>query len=156
VNWTKANLHLEVAPRTMSTRCLTKLGLGYRRSKPKRRTLGAYRNEVIRDYLISLDSYVKRINAGEKLLLVYLDESYLHSTHGSAFSYHEQGNTHKNKSSLKGRQIIILHVITDKGPLCELDGLGVPVDDIKWTKDTPHPQNTGDDEGRLLPVKPCG
>jgi hypothetical protein len=73
---------------------------------------------------------LKQIDAGEKLLLVYIDESYLHLTHGSAFSYHAQGNTHKNKSSSKGRRIIILHVITDKGPLCELDGLGVPVDDI--------------------------
>jgi hypothetical protein len=44
-----------------------------------------------------------------------------------------------NKSALKGAKSVILHVNSDKGPLCERVE-GDPVDDLDWKGDTPHPR----------------
>ena len=40
-----------------------------------------------------------------------------------------------------------MHAITSDGPLCELIEFGVPVTDLKWKGDTPHP--TPREDGKL-------
>lgn len=48
----------------------------------------------------------------------------------------------------KGRRLIILHAITVDWPLVEIDELaGLPIDDLKWRGDTPHP--TTREDGKL-------
>ena len=37
-----------------------------------------------------------------------------------------------------------MHAITPDGPLITYEADGQPVSDIKWTHDTPHPQNNRD------------
>ena len=71
INESKNRYGIEVSKQTMSN-YVSKLGLKYTRLKPKRRTLGEYRREVIREYLITLDNYQKRIVTGEKLFLCTL------------------------------------------------------------------------------------
>jgi transposase len=73
-------------------------------------------------------------------VFVFTDESYVHNTHSLSNSYHAVGSDCRiNKSSSKGRRLIILHAITPDGPLCERDSNGIPVDDLTWKGDTPHP-----------------
>jgi transposase/ribosomal protein L30E len=135
--WLKKKHGVKVSKRTMG-RYIQKLGLSYRPVKPRKRTLQKYRLTVIRDYLLKLDEYMKAIADGEDIILVYTDESYVHTTHSARCSYVPTGDASINKSASKGRRLIILHAISDKGPLCErVDG--IPVDDLDWKGDTPHP-----------------
>jgi hypothetical protein len=113
---------------------LSRLGLSWRKVKPKKRTLGSYRKDAIRDFLIGYDKHYRDPN----VIFVYTDESYIHAGHGVANSY---CNEHSEVigSNSKGRRLVILHAITENGPLAELDEQGVPVDDLDWNGDTPHP-----------------
>ena len=76
-------------------------------------------------------------------MFVYTDQSYIHSTHCAGNSYMSEGKC-LNKGSGKGRRLIILHAITKFGPLCERLPNGVPVDDLSWKGDTPHPVDRAD------------
>jgi hypothetical protein len=101
---------------------MKKLGLSWRPSKPKARTLGAYQLEAIQKYLIKLDEFVKEMESGNPhdLVFVFTDESYIHPTHSVSSSYHHiDSNQRINKSASKGRRLIILHAITRDGPLCK-------------------------------------
>ena len=111
---------------------MAKLGLSYRKVKPRKRTLGAYRLEVIRDFLIEYDKYYKLIEEGKDYVFVFMDESYVHSTHSSERSFMPQDNNLINKPSGKGTRLIILHAITKFGPLTELDDVGRPIYDLIW------------------------
>ena len=51
-----------------------------------------------------------------------------------------------NRSASKGERLVILHAITPFGPLCERDERGIPVSDLKWNGDTPHPTKRNDNE----------
>ena len=37
-----------------------------------------------------------------------------------------------------GRQLIIIHAITDCNVFAERDKFGIPVSDLEWNGDTPH------------------
>jgi hypothetical protein len=39
----------------------------------------------------------------------------------------------------KERRLLILHAITEDGPLCKLDADKRPVANLQWSGDTPHP-----------------
>ena len=135
--WLRKTHKVRVSKRTMG-RYIQKLGLSYRPVKPRKRTLQKYRLDVIRNYLIKLDEYKKSIANGEDIIMVYTDEPYVHTTHSRRFSYVSQKDKTINRSASKGRRLIILHAISDKGPLCERVE-GIPVDDLYWKGDTPHP-----------------
>jgi hypothetical protein len=133
---------LTVTPNSVQ-RAMRLLGLNWKPTKPRARTLGAFRLEDIRKYLIQLDRYVKEIESGNpnNYVFVFTDESYVHDTHCQHNSYFADNSDGRiNKSSSKGRRLIILHAITRDGPLCERDTDGRPVDDLKWKGDTPHPK----------------
>jgi hypothetical protein len=74
---------------------LKKLRLKWIRTKPKKRTLGSYRHEHIRDFLIDYAKYLKDPN----VVLIYTDESYIHSTHGTTLSYLLPGKRCINKGT---------------------------------------------------------
>eukprot|EP00957_Ditylum_brightwellii_P094936 7229727-Ditylum_brightwellii.AAC.1 len=46
-----------------------------------------------------------------------------------------------NKGSGKGPRLIILHAITKDRPLCLRDDNELPVDNLTWNGQTPHPQD---------------
>lgn len=135
LNWTKKEFHKEVSKATM-TNYLKKLGLCYRATKPRKRTLQYYRITLIHAYLIKLDDYYKRIQNGENIVLVFMDESYVHNTHALKNSWVPQKENHINKSASKGRRLVIVHAISQFGPLTEKDENGKPVCDLEWKKDS--------------------
>jgi len=130
-----------VVSRTTMQRTMRRLGLCWSAVKPKPRTLGAYRLEEIRNFLIELDELVRAMESGEEsnAVLVFTDESYVHNTHASKFSYVPADKKHINRKTGRGRRLIIMHAITPDGPLCERDEKGVPYDTIEWNKAAPHP-----------------
>ena len=134
INWVRDEFQITISKTTM-TSYLKKLGLTYRATKPRKRTLQSYRLTMIRDYLIKLNDYYDRIRAGEDLVLVFMDESYVHNTHASRNSFVPEKENHINRSVSKGRRLVILHAITDKGPLTERDSDGKPVSDLVWKND---------------------
>ena len=67
-------------------------------------------------------------------VIVYLDESYVHQNHAPTESWlKEDGDGRVERSSSRGRRVIILHAITKDGPLGSEDTA------MKWSGDTPHP-----------------
>jgi transposase len=133
INFLASTYNITISRSTMAA-YLSRLGLSWRKVKPKKRTLGSYRKDAIRDFLIGYDKHYRDPN----VIFVYTDESYIHAGHGVANSY---CNEHSEVigSNSKGRRLVILHAITENGPLAELDEQGVPVDDLDWNGDTPHP-----------------
>jgi hypothetical protein len=76
--------------RSSVQRAMWLLGLNWRPTKPRARTLGAFRLEAIRNYLIKLDAYIREIESSSNprnCVFVFTDESYIHNTHGSKHSY---------------------------------------------------------------------
>ena len=69
-----------------------------------------------------------------------MDESYIHTMHSSNNGFYAAGEC-SGQSSFKGRKIVIVHVITEDGPLVELDDLREPINNLNWTGDTPHPKD---------------
>jgi hypothetical protein len=128
-------------------RYIQKLGLCYRPVKPQKRTLHKYQLNVIRNCLIRLDEYVKAIASGEEIIMVYMDELYVHMTHSERCLYVKKKYDTINKSAWKGQRVIILHAISDKGPLCERVE-GIPVGDLDWKGDILHPGTTQDNMER--------
>jgi hypothetical protein len=147
-NWLLQDQGIEVSRRTIQ-RKLQDLGLSWSKVKPQMRTLGSFRLKAIREFLISLDKYVRAIENGNQdgMVFVFTDESYVHNTHALDHSYLQNGKEHIARSSSKGRRLIILHAITPDGPLCDKDDSGKPVDDLTWKGDTCHP--TKRDDGTL-------
>lgn len=140
-NFIKDEYDVVVSRRTVQ-RCLRRLGLDWRKTKPKRKTFSSYRRSSVREYLVSLDQYTKHINSGNDkgYVLVYTDESYVHKSHNVGRSYTIKGKENVGRQSGKGRRLVILHAITADGPLVERDVNGIPIDDLLWKGDTPHPQ----------------
>jgi hypothetical protein len=107
----------------MSTRTIINymrwLGLSWKKANPRKRTLGAYRLEVIRDYLQKYDLYFKKIRDGDPYVFVYMDESYFHNTHSTGYSWLGE-DASINKGVSRGRRLVIIHAITKDGPLCQL------------------------------------
>ena len=126
----KREFKVEVSLTTIGN-YMKKMGLTYRKSKVRKRTLSSYRLEVIRDYLIKLDFYTKAIENGEDYVFVFMDESYCHQYHSEKSSWFGEDN-HINKPSGNGRRLVIMHAITEDGPLCEYDEYDRPIDDLLW------------------------
>ena len=120
---------------------LKRLGLSYQPVKKRRRNHNAYRPERIREYIVGKDEVMKAQARGEKIIFVYTDESYVHKNHSRESSYFPDGGGDVNRGSGKGRRLIILHAITEDGPLAEIDpSTGKPaLGKLRWNGDTPHP-----------------
>jgi transposase len=136
--------------RSSVQRYFTILGLQWKPIKCKKRNVGAYRMDLLRDFLIKYnDYYTKFIEADDPekdcdFIFVYTDETYINKGIGSSHSYFGANlNDEFNRSASKGERVVILHAITPFGPLCDrIDG--IPIDDLKWKGDTPHPSKRTD------------
>jgi len=128
--------------RSCCQKYLHRLGLTWHPTKPKAKTFKAYRSDAIGSYIIGY-SLVKRRAAAGEVVLVYTDESYIHQGHQRKESYFRKGGGEFNKKSGKGPRLIILHAITEHGPLCEYED-DKPIDDLAWTGNTPHPELRAD------------
>ena len=106
----------------------------------KKRNIGAYRLDSLRDFIVQYDAIVKTsINQGKDsdTVLVFTDETYIHKNHANSKTYLHK-NSEVNRSASKGERLVILHAITKFGPLCEkVDD--IPIDDLIWKGDTCHP-----------------
>ena len=70
--------------------------------------------------------------------MVFIDESYVHKGHGQSNSFFDDKGEF-SKSAGKGTRLIMLHAITEDGPLCDLQLDGQAFDNLRWSGDTPHP-----------------
>lgn len=137
--------------RSTIAKYFVKLGLTYAPIKHKKRTVGAYRMDLLRDYLISFNNLYARwivdpINCD--FVFVFTDESYIHKGERNAKTYAKSGEIVNIKES-KGTRLILLHAISCFGPLVgRIEG--VPIDDLKWSGDTPHPTTFEDNETGLF------
>ena len=122
---------------------LRQLGLSWNMVRARKRTFYQYRSDAIRSYIIQLSAYRKREREEKDIVMVYMDESYIHQTHSHSMSY-LKATSEVNRGAGRGRRLVILHAITKDGPLCETDKAGIPVDDLKWSGDTPHPEPRAD------------
>jgi hypothetical protein len=126
-----------------------KIGLSYKPIKAKKRNIGAYRMDLLRDYLISFNDLYKvyvqdPVNC--PFVFVFTDESYIHKGLGTTNSW-TKGDSIINKSASKGTRLIMIHAITPFGPLCEIDKENnKPVDDLDWKGDTCHPKPRTDNK----------
>ena len=121
---------------------LHRMGLTWRPTKARKKTFKAYRADAVGTFLIE---YAKA-KQDPDCVMVFIDESYIHKGHGVSSSYFD-ATSEFSKGAGKGTRLIILHAITEDGPLCDLDVDGQPVDNLKWSGDTPHPD--GDIPGGL-------
>jgi hypothetical protein len=121
------------------SRCLRRLGLTWQKVKPKKRTLGSCRKDAIRNFLIGCDKH----HGDPTVVFVCTDESHIHAGHGVGNSCCTS-ESETTGSDSKGRRLVVLHAIAENDPLAELDEEGVPVDDLNWNGDTPHPGNRPD------------
>ena len=116
------------------------------------------RRDVIVAYLRDFGRALKLEREG-KAIIVYTDESYIHQNHcplNSWLSKDPDGNI-IDRTTSKGRRLIILHAITKDGPLITNDSEGIPIETLSWKPpdssanaketDTPHPI---DDDGEAL------
>ena len=68
-----------------------------------------------------------------------MDESYIHTNHTNKFLFYKK-DERSNKSTSKGRRLILLHNISKFSPLCKIDVESrPPVDDLHWYDDTWYP-----------------
>ena len=138
---TKFSLNLH---RRTIGRKLDEMGLQWAPTKPLKRTIASYRREAVHNFLISLDKYVREMEAQQKegkvseKIFVFTDESYVHQGHAFLHSYLGEG-IQVEKDNTKGKRLIILHAIMEYGPLATKDKFGNFVSDITWKGDTPHP-----------------
>ena len=108
--------------------------LGYQWGKIRLRKIrpDPERNDVIRTYLKAYGDALALERRGTHTI-VYLDESYVHQNHAPAESWLKEDDRHVDRSSSKGKRVIILHAITKDGPLGGEDTA------MQWSGDTPHP-----------------
>jgi transposase len=111
-------------------RYFDRAGLKYSPIKKKQRNKGKYRDDLLRDFLIELNYLYSHMNDEDcNYILCFTDESYCYQNHSAKNSYVHKDSV-INKSTSKGERLIILHAITDKVPIAELDDNGYPICDL--------------------------
>ena len=88
---------------------------------------------MLRNYLIKLDALEKgKKDPACDYILCFTDESYCHQNHVGKKSYCKPDSV-INRTTSKGTRIIILHAITEKEPLTQLDdNTGRPIDSVSF------------------------
>jgi transposase len=92
-----------------------RLGLTWKRVSNKRRGMGAYRKDLLRQFMIDVDKVIN----DENCIIVGTDESYIHRNHCSKFSYVTKKEITIGRSNNKGERLIIMYTISPHGPLAE-------------------------------------
>jgi hypothetical protein len=119
-----------------------RLGLTWKRVSNKRRGMGAYQKDLLRQFMIDVD----KVMNNDDCIIVGTNESYIHRNHCSKFSYITKKEITIGRSNNKGERLIIMHEISPHGPLAERDKTtNRPVSDLQWKRDTchPHPREDG-------------
>lgn len=111
-SWLLENHSISVGRSTVQ-RAMKRLGLQWQAIKPVKKTLNAYRLKAIRDFIIGLDKIHTAITNGneEAYVFVFTDESYIHNSHAIKVSYLSSGDKSVNRSTGKGRRLILLHTL---------------------------------------------
>jgi hypothetical protein len=141
INYVRKQYNIELS-KSAITRYFRQLGLSWQNARTKKRNVGAYRMDVLREYLIKLNSYYKTYKEQQEdcdFVFAFTDESYVHRTHCRQQSWFGDASRTVNRTASKGERLILLHAITTEGPLCQRDGNNKPVDDLVWDGQTPHP-----------------
>ena len=103
------------------------LGFEYSKITAKVRKLGEKRLELLRNYLIKYADALAKEKAGTHVL-VYMDESYVHSGHCRRYCWHFNAEAEHGGCILiqpKGEsRMIIVHAMTKDGLLCKLNEEG--------------------------------
>jgi hypothetical protein len=119
-----------------------RLGLTWKRVNNKRRGMGAYLKDLLRQFMIDID----KVMNNENCIIVGTDESYIHRNHCSNFSYVTKKEIAIGRSNDKGERLIIMHAISPHGPLAKREETtNSQVSDLQWKRDTcnPHPREDG-------------
>lgn len=109
---------------------LQRLGFKRRRGRIKIPPLNEERKNRIRLFLVKMD-LAKRAEDAGVAVIVYMDESFVHQAHGSAYSYSPSDDKGVVQDGIgrttgKGLRMIMVHAITKHGPLAELQE-GFPI-----------------------------
>eukprot|EP00752_Nemacystus_decipiens_P011550 g10256.t1 len=92
------------------------------------------RKARIREYIVDLWKAITMANdTTRNHKLVYMDESYVHINQKVHKSIFKDGENYTPHASGKGARAIIVHAITDDGPLVTLDDDGYPIEE-GWFK----------------------
>ena len=142
--------HGVVMQKTSISCCVKKLGLCHGIVGKKRRKMNTFRVERIRDHLTKLDEIRKHVEAGdeEKCVEVCFDKSHVNQNHSNDKSCVDavKGSNIEKKSG-KGKRLVILHAVTEDGPLAQTAANGKPfMRRSCWNKDTPHSETMKDGE----------
>uniref|UniRef100_A0A7S1FYW6 Uncharacterized protein n=1 Tax=Corethron hystrix TaxID=216773 RepID=A0A7S1FYW6_9STRA len=97
---------------------MKQLGLSYKRARLKARILSNERIKYICSYLCHFSEALDFEKKGGRIC-VYMDESYIHTTHSTSYGYYFK-EQRSGQSASKGRRLIIVHAICKDGPLVEL------------------------------------
>ena len=130
----EASLRLDNVTRSVVRYALVHM-LGYRWGKVRVKKLKSdpERPTVVRTYLKAYADALALERRGTHKV-VYLDESYVHQNHAPQYSWLKKDSDGRvERSSSKGKRVIILHAITNDGPLGAIDT------NMEWKGDTPHP-----------------
>lgn len=143
-NFLRLELNADLSESSVA-RYFRKIGLSWMPIKSKKKNVGMYRMDALREYLIKFNElYKEYIKSPSEcnFVFTFTDESYIHQGHSYEKSY-LKADSIVNKKSSKGQRLIMLHAITPFGPLVERIN-GIPVDDLEWKGDTPHPKKRTD------------
>ena len=135
--WMHKTCEMEEQPSNRAVGALlSRLGYKRRRGRIKTPPLDADRLARIRQFLVQMDLVKSAEDAGQAVF-VYMDESFVHQAHGSAYSFFpsdEDGVVQDGmgRTSGKGLRMIMVHAITKWGPLAKLCD-GFPIEE-GWFK----------------------
>lgn len=134
--WIKKSCGHDMSNRAVGA-LLYRLRYRRRRGRIKIPPLNEERKARIRRFLVEMNGALTEEEA-ETAVIVYMDESFVHQLHGSAYSYFftdEDGVVQDGmgRTSGKGLRMIMVHAITKHGPLAECDDKGFPIEE-GWFK----------------------
>lgn len=116
--------NLDVSARTVR-RWLNKLGYRWGRRRNIGTQTKAVRDKRVRAFLVEYAAALKEEEAG-RCVLVYTDESYVHTGHHSAYGWFRGTNEVQRKTG-RGIRLILLHAMTRDGLLAKKNSQGVAV-----------------------------
>jgi transposase len=96
-----------------------RLGLTWKKVTNKRRSVGEYRLDMLRSYIINYYAIVTAINNDPvncRYVIVATDKSYIYRLHCCGYLYMKKVEVPINRSNNKGERMIIMHAITPHGP----------------------------------------
>lgn len=128
-DWLECSCGLEMSNRAVGG-LLQRLGFKRRRGRIKIPPLNEQRKNRIRLFLVKMD-LAKRAEDAGLAVIVYMDESFVHQAHASAYSFFPVDSNGVvqdgiGRSTGKGLRMIMVHAITKHGPLAKQEE-GFPI-----------------------------